>query len=56
MFNMYSRISRGDRRLEQIVQKNLVVLVIARKVGNTDTILIVLISEPIVFHANCSYP
>ena len=36
MFNMYIRISRGDRRLEQIVQKNLVVLVIARKVGNTD--------------------
>ena len=56
MFNMYIRISRGDRRLEQIIQKNLVVLVIARKVGNTDTILIVLISEPIVFHANRSYP
>ena len=32
---MYSRIWRGDRRLEQMVQKNSVVQVIARKVGNT---------------------
>ena len=52
---MYIRISRGDRRLEQMVQKNLAVLVIAKKVGNTTReatfcALLVLVSEPIVFH------
>ena len=52
---MYIRISLGDRRLEQMVQKNLAVLVIAKKVGNTSReatfcALLVLVSEPIVFH------
>ena len=52
---MYIRISRGDRHLEQMVQKNLAVLVIAKKVGNTSKeatfcALLVLVSEPIVFH------
>ena len=52
---MYIRNSRGDRRLEQMVQKNLAVLVIAKKVGNTSReatfcALLVLVPEPIVFH------
>ena len=52
---MYIRISRGDRRLEQMVQKNLAVLVIAKKVGNTSRgttfcALLVLVSETIAFH------
>ena len=52
---MYIRISRGDRRLEQMGQKNLAVLVIAKKVANTSRettfcALLVLVSEPIVFH------
>ena len=58
---MYIRISRGDRRLEQMVQKNLAVLLIAKKVGNTlrETTfcaLLVLVSEPIVFHIGRSCP
>ena len=61
LVNMYIRVSRGDRRLEQMVQKNLAVLVIAKKVGNTSRettfcALLVLVSEPIVFHIGRSYP
>ena len=57
---MYSRIWRGDRRLEQMVQKNSVVQVIARKVGNTlrETYCLrsVLFSEQTVFHTNSLCP
>ena len=58
--NMYNRIWRGDRRLEQMVQKNSVVQVIARKVGNTlrETYCLrsVLFSEQTVFHTNSLCP
>ena len=60
LVNMYSRIWRGDRRLEQMVQKNSVVQVIARKVGNTlrETYCLrsVLFSEQTVFHTNSLCP
>ena len=57
---MYIRISRGDRRLEQMVQKNLAgLLVITKKVGftlreTTFCALLVFVSEPIVFHISLS--
>ena len=58
--NMYNRIWRGDRRLEQMVQKNSVVQVIARKVGNTlrETYCLrsVLFSEQTVFHTDSLCP
>ena len=58
--DMYSRIWRGDRRLEQMVQKNSVVQVIARKVGNTlrETYCLrsVLFSEPTVFYTDSLCP
>ena len=57
---MYNRIWRGDRRLEQMVQKNSVVQVIARKVGNTlrETYCLrsVLFSEQTVFHTDSLCP
>ena len=57
---MYNRIWRGERRLEQMVQKNSVVQVIARKVGNTlrETYCLrsVLFSEPTVFHTDSLCP
>ena len=57
---MYNRIWRGDRCLEQMVQKNSVVQVIARKVGNTlrETYCLrsVLFSEQTVFHTNSLCP
>ena len=60
LVNMHNRIWRGDRRLEQMVQKNSVVQVIARKVGNTlrETYCLraVLFSEQTVFHTDSLCP
>ena len=60
LVNMYNCIWRGDRRLKQMVQKNSVVQVIARKVGNTlrETYCLrsVLFSEQTVFHTDSLCP